>query len=88
MRQDASRQLLREFYIDRVLGEYEPALVSAIPNIIEAISTEAAKAQSRGGTEESPQEDTSERVRKFRQLDQFENLFHERMIAEKRARGL
>jgi hypothetical protein len=88
MRQDASRQL-REFYIDRVLGEYEPALVSAIPNIIEAISTEAAKAQSRGAnTEESLQEDTSERVRKFRQLDQFENLFHERMIAEKRARGL
>jgi len=88
MRQDASRQL-REFYIDRVLGEYEPALVSAIPNIIEAISTEAAKAQTRSASsEESMQEDTSERVRKFRQLDQFENLFHERMIAEKRARGL
>ena len=89
MGQDASRQL-REFYIDRVLGEYEPALVNAIPNIVEAISFEASKVRARasGITEENPQTDSSERVKKFRQLDQFETLFHERMIAEKNARGL
>lgn len=89
LRQDASRQL-REFYIDRVLREYEPALVSAIPNIVEAISVEAKKVHARTPSvaEESAQADMSERVQKFRQLDQFEALFHERMIAEKKARGL
>ncbi len=84
---DGSRQL-REFYIDRVLAEYEPALLDDLPSIVEAITNEVEVARELVRLVPDDDDDSSDRARRFIQLDQFESMFHERMLEAKRRRGI
>lgn len=86
---DASRQM-REFYIDRVLAEYEPALLDDVPTIVESILNEADSANNslRHALEDEDVDNAVWRARQFAQLDQFESLFHEKILAAKRRRGI
>ena len=76
-------QEMKEFYIDRVLDEYEPTMVEAVPRIIEQIVSHGnyLLTDKTLGTE-SDETDISKR-RLFAELDQFEAKFHETMMKER-----
>ncbi len=84
---DASKQL-REFYTDRVLAEYEPALVGTVPSIVEKILDQIDDTRTSLNFTLSEDDDAvNERVRRFTALDQFEREFHETMAVAKKAAG-
>ena len=87
MRRNAVQEI-REFYIDRVLQEYEPALLKAIPDIVESIASQGGGPWANRTLAVDEDELEIDRGRGFTALDQFESNFHDIMLREKRKRGL
>lgn len=80
---------IREFYTDRVLREYEPALLKPLNDIVEEVVAEAEAARRRTGHALGELDtDVSLRVAKFSALDRYEARFHERMLKAKKDLGL
>jgi hypothetical protein len=75
-----------EFYIDRVLREYEPKLAAKIPDLLGAIEKEMEKVP------DIPidilESDESARMKHFRYFESFEERFYELMRKEKEKLGL
>jgi hypothetical protein len=74
-----------EFYINRVLREYEPKLVASIPEILSSITKEIDR-RPRFGAEDLEDENIS--IRQYIYLEQFDEEFYSIMDREKRKHGL
>jgi hypothetical protein len=72
---------IEEFYRDRVLQEYEPALLERMDTIVTSIVDEVAKLAKFGLDDDD--HDFQDRVQEFKALEQFEDRFHEKMEAER-----
>lgn len=79
---------VRDYYIERILEEFEPALLGDIPDILKAILDEAERVEATMGTLEYAHLDGTHNTKLFRALDQFEDLFHKKMREAKRRHGI
>ena len=69
------------FYIDKILREYEPGLATRIPKIMEKIRIEQAKLP-RDEFVEKDHTDEVTRISNFRLIEQFEPKFYQIMKEE------
>ena len=76
-------QEMKEFYIDRVLDEYEPAMIEAIPTMIEEIVSQGNYLLTDNTFGMDSEETIISKKSLFTKLDQFEAKFHETMLKEK-----
>ena len=81
-------QQIKEFFIDRVLKEYEPILLRDLPDIIDSIVTQAK--HQFGSNPFAIDDDALEvaRIKDFTALDQLEANFHLNMLKAKQKRNL
>ncbi len=80
---------LREFYTNRVLADYEPALTQELTTIVDDIVSEAERQRRLlGSLNALDTESYLYRSRQFTAIDQFEGRFHERMLDARKRHGL
>ncbi len=79
---------IRDYYTDRILEQYESALLADMPGLVEsvmeAIEKDTAVAKEAGDWKDSEKE----RIKLFNMLDRFEPKFYESMLAAKKKAGL
>ena len=72
-------------WLDKILQEYEPRLVSSLPKIISEIQDEIEKGQS---LEETIYQDEEVRIKEFKYVEEFEEKFYSLMNRAKEKLGL
>ncbi len=84
---DAVAAKVKRFYTDRILREYDYALVSEIPAVVDAMLKELEKAGIDLESEFERGEGETERLRIFTALDRFEPEFYEKLAEAKKRAG-
>lgn len=79
---------VRRFYTDRILREYEFALVSEIPAVVAAMLAELEKSGVDLASEVIRGEGEGERLKVFAMLDRFEPRFYEQLAQAKMRVGI
>jgi hypothetical protein len=74
-----------EYYIDKILQEYEPKLIDSLPRIVNAINAEIEKAPS---IDEISYQDEEARFKEFKYIEDFDEKFYRIMNEEKDKLGL
>lgn len=74
-----------EYYIDKILKEYEPKLIDSLPKIVDAIREEIEKAPS---IDETSYQDEDARFKGFKYIEDFDEKFYRIMDEEKKKLGL
>jgi SIR2-like domain len=77
---------IRDYYTDRVLGQYEYALLEDMPKIVEAVVDDIESAS--GSVLVNWKDSEPDRVKLFNNLDRFETKFYERLLEAKRRAGI
>lgn len=79
---------IQDYYIDRVLSEYEYALVSELPDIVETIITDIERSTGDLRYLDLDEDMEDRKVRVFTAMDRFEPRFYEKLLKAKRDAGL
>jgi hypothetical protein len=79
---------IQDYYIDRVLSEYEFALVSELPDIVETIITEIERTNGDLRRLDLDEDMDDRKLRIFTAMDRFEPRFYEKLLRAKRDAGL
>jgi hypothetical protein len=79
---------IQDYYIDRVLSEYEFALVSELPDIVDTIIADIERTNGDLRRLDLDEDMDDRKLRVFTAMDRFEPRFYEKLLRAKREAGL